>query len=80
VQHDPDELLHALDRLGEAPLARGRARVVRAELGGAADLELALTELAVDGPWTARALQALGRQRGDARLLEEAKERAAGWV
>jgi hypothetical protein len=79
VTRTPDDLLHAIDRLAEAPLARGRARVLRAELGGAADLDAALGELASDGPWTARALRAVGRARGDARLLEEADERARGW-
>jgi hypothetical protein len=80
VKRDPDDLLHALDRLGEAPLARGRARVLMAELGGRADLELALTELVPDGPWTARALRALGTARGDAHLLAEAAERAKSWA
>jgi hypothetical protein len=80
VRRDPDDLLHALDRLGEAPLARGRARVVQAELGGHGDLERALVELQPDGPWTARALRALGTARGDARLLEEATERARAWA
>ncbi len=80
VTGDADEVLHAIDRLAEAPLARGRARVVRAELGGAVNLDEALAELGADGPWTARALRALGRQRGDALLLEEAAERASGWM
>lgn len=80
VTGDADEVLHAIDRLAEAPLARGRARVVRAELGGAADLEAALAELSADGPWTARALRALGRARNDADLLAEATERARAWV
>lgn len=80
VLHDADELLHVLDLCAEAPLARGRARVLRAELapgasGQAADLELALTELRVDGPWSARALRAIARERGDAALLEEAETR-----
>ena len=79
VRHDADEVLHALDRLAEAPLARGRARVVRAELGGVSDLDLALTELRSDGPWTARALFALGRARGDQALLAEAAARVEGW-
>lgn len=79
VNQDPDEILHALDRLAEAPLARGRARVVRAELGGTVDLDLAIEELRADGPWTTRALRALGRVRGDPRLLAEAEERAARW-
>lgn len=79
VKADPDEVLHAIDRLPEAPLARGRARVVQAELGGRPDLELALVELRPDGPWTARALRALGKVRGDVRLVAEAEERAAGW-
>jgi hypothetical protein len=79
VTGDADEVLHALDRLEEAPLARGRARVVRAELGGAADLERALEELTSDGPWTARALRALGKSTGDEALLREAAERAASW-
>ncbi len=79
VNHDPDDLRHALDRLAEAPLARGRVRVLTAELGGVADLELALAELAPDGPWRARAMRALGRQRGDARLVEEAAALGAGW-
>jgi hypothetical protein len=78
VHGAPDELLHAIDRLAEAPLARGRARVLRAELGAEADLETALTELAADGPWRARALRALGRKTGDARLVEEAETLAEG--
>ncbi len=80
IRRDPDDLLHAIDRLGEAPLARGRARVLRVELGAPADLELALHELAPDGPWTARALRALGKERSDPILLEEAAERARAWA
>ncbi|MDP2308697.1 MAG: hypothetical protein Q8P18_21935 [Pseudomonadota bacterium] len=79
VKGDPDDLLHALDRLGEAPLARGRVRVLTAELGGSADLELALTELAPDGPWRARAMRALGRRTGNAYLVEEAATLGAAW-
>lgn len=79
VKRDPDDLLHALDRLGEAPLARGRVRVLTAELGGRADLELALTELAPDGPWRARAMRALGRQTGNTFLVDEAATLGAAW-
>ncbi|MDP2315678.1 MAG: hypothetical protein Q8P41_22460, partial [Pseudomonadota bacterium] len=79
VNHDPDDLLHALDRLGEAPLARGRVRVLTAELGGRADLERALDELTPDGPWRARALRALGRQTGNALLVDEAATLGGAW-
>lgn len=75
AKRDADELLHAIDLCAEAPLARGRARVLRAELGGAADLEAALAELRGDGPWAARAQRALGRARGDEALVREAEER-----
>ncbi|MFZ5480763.1 MAG: hypothetical protein ACOZNI_28645 [Myxococcota bacterium] len=78
IARDADELLHTLDLCAETPLARGRARVLRAELGGPADLELARQELAVDGPWRARALRAIGRARGDERLVAEAEEAGRG--
>jgi hypothetical protein len=79
VKRDPDDLLHALDRLGEAPLARGRVRVLIAELGGRADLELAMTELAPDGPWRARAMRILGRRTGNTFLVDEASTLGAAW-
>lgn len=79
VRQDPDDLLLALERLGEAPLARGRVRVLIAELGGHTNLELALAELAPDGPWRARAMRALGRQTGNTFLVEEAATLGGAW-
>ncbi|MES2638988.1 MAG: hypothetical protein V4850_05880 [Myxococcota bacterium] len=79
AKRDPDDLFHALDRLGEAPLARGRVRVLIAELGGRADLELAMSELAPDGPWRARAMRILGRQTGNTFLVDEASTLGAAW-
>jgi hypothetical protein len=77
VRGDADDLLHAIDLLPEAPLARGRARVLRVELGADADLELALTELAHDAPWGARALRQIALRTKDEALLEQAREQGA---
>jgi DNA-binding SARP family transcriptional activator len=41
-------------------------------------VELARAELAVDAPWRARALRAIGRARGDDALVAEAEEAATG--
>jgi hypothetical protein len=58
VRGDPDLACEAVRCLDEAPLARGRARVLAWGLGargGVADLDRAVAELAGDAPWTARA-------------------------
>ena len=55
---DAGDAERAVRLCAEAPLARGRARVIQAELGGAADFEAAFAELRDDAPWTARALLA----------------------
>ncbi len=60
VRRSPLDALHAAELAKQAPLARGRARVVAAELGGPFQAELALAELALDVPWRARAERARG--------------------
>lgn len=63
VRRDPIDALHAVELATQAPLARGRARVIAGELGGRFDPSLALAELADDVPWRARA-QVLAAAQG----------------
>jgi hypothetical protein len=76
VRKDADDACAAAHLLTEAPLARGRARVLAAELGGPSsatvDLDAATAEVRADAPWTARALRARAARDGDARLAERA--------
>ncbi|MBM4369263.1 MAG: hypothetical protein FJ102_23830, partial [Deltaproteobacteria bacterium] len=60
IRRDPMDALHAVELSPQAPLARGRARVIAGELGGRFDAELALAELADDVPWKARARRLCG--------------------
>lgn len=55
VTRDWSIVARSLPALDETPLARGRARVLIAELAGPSDLDAALTELAADIPWATRA-------------------------
>ncbi len=55
VTESPTPAHHAILALGEAPLARGRARVVAAELGESLP-DAVFEELAADAAWTARAM------------------------
>ncbi len=71
-KHDPVDALEAVRIATEAPLARGRARVIAAELGGRADLSLALAELREDAAWTARALLADPGTAGEGRMRADA--------
>jgi hypothetical protein len=72
VTGNPDPAHQALAHLAEAPLARGRARVIAAEQG--APLPDALfDELAADAAWTARAMLC----SADPQLQREGKARAA---
>ncbi|MSP55316.1 MAG: hypothetical protein EXR69_06905 [Myxococcales bacterium] len=72
---DPAGLEAVLAALGRAPLARGRVRVIQAELGGAADLDAALGELQPDAPWFARGLRALGLREGSGAMSADADAR-----
>lgn len=51
----PLDALQAVELARQAPLVRGRARVIAAELGARVDLTTALRELAPDVPWRMRA-------------------------
>lgn len=79
ASHDPSGLDAVLYTLERAPLARGRVRVIQAELGGDADLDAALNEITPDAPWFARGLRALGRREHDATMLADADARIAGF-
>ena len=74
---DPGGLEGVILTLERAPLARGRVRVIQAELGGPADLDRALDEVVIDAPWSARALLALGQREGDEGMMAEARGRMA---
>jgi len=76
---DPAGLGSVLDALERAPLARGRVRVIAAELGGDAHLDAALDELQPDAPWFARALLAVGRRDRDDAVTADAKARIAAF-
>lgn len=54
IRRNPLDALHAVEMLPQAPLARGRARVLAAELGGALNVPAAQQELALDLPWRER--------------------------
>ncbi len=77
---DPSGLGAVLAVLERAPLARGRVRVIQAELGGQADLDAALDEVTADAPWFARGLRALGRRENDGTMIEDAAARIAGFL
>jgi hypothetical protein len=81
VRRDADDACAAIRLLAEAPLARGRARVLAAELGGPSgmtvDLDAATAEVRADAPWTARALRARAVRNNDARLAERAAQQCA---
>lgn len=79
ITGDPAPVQQAIPLLGEAPLARGRARLLAAELGAAPDaagFALLFDELRGDAAWTARAMllspdpavQAEGRARAERML------------
>lgn len=76
---NPDGLEAVLTALVRAPLARGRVRVIQAELGGVADLDAALGELQPDAPWFARGLRALAMREGSAPMLADAEGRIAAF-
>lgn len=61
ARRDPADLLRAVGLTAEAPLARGRLRVLLAELGHPVDVGAARAELAADGPWLTRLARATGR-------------------
>lgn len=58
VTRNPEDLVRALRLAAHAPLARGRLRVLLAELGHPADLTAARAELVADRPWTERLARA----------------------
>ncbi|MBM4393280.1 MAG: hypothetical protein FJ090_19315, partial [Deltaproteobacteria bacterium] len=60
IRRDPMDALHAAELSPQAPLARGRARVIAGELGGKFEADKALAELADDVPWKARARRLCG--------------------
>ncbi len=64
-----------VEKLARTPLARGRVRVIQAELGARADLDAALDELQPDAPWFARGLRALALREASAGMLAEAEGR-----
>ncbi len=72
---DPAGLVDVLAALEHAPLARGRVRVITAELGGEADLDAALSELEPDAPWFARGLLAVSRRDHDDAGIADARAR-----
>lgn len=71
-KQDPVDAFEAVRIATEAPFARGRARVIAVELGGAADLSLAHSELREDAAWTARALLADPATAAEGRMRAEA--------
>ena len=54
IRRNPLDALHAVELLAQAPLARGRARVLAAELGAAINTVAAEQELLPDLPWRER--------------------------
>jgi hypothetical protein len=60
IRGAPLDALHAVEMLPQTPLARGRARVIAAELGAPLDSVACLAELSADAPWLARARLLLG--------------------
>lgn len=72
ITGNPAPAQEAAISLAEAPLARGRARVVAAELGAPLS-ERSFDELAPDAAWTARAMLC----SADPQLQREGKARAA---
>lgn len=54
IRQHPLDALHAVELLTQAPMARGRARVLAAELGAPIHADLAEQELAPDLPWRER--------------------------
>lgn len=67
LRHDPSDAQAAVERLGAARLARGRARVVAAELGATVEWEVLFEELEGDAPWVARAMLASKEWREEGR-------------
>lgn len=75
VTGDPAPALAAIGRCAEAPLARGRARLEAARLGGPLDATAAAAELGSDAVHTALLLVELGRRAGDGGLLADGEAR-----
>jgi hypothetical protein len=70
---DPAPASAAVALCAEAPLARGRARLEAAGLGGPLDVEAAMAELAPDKVHRALLLVERGRREGDAGLSDEGR-------